>query len=252
MTIFLAYRDKVNTMNKIKVVALDLDGTITQHRSYMIPANRAALDRLREKYTLVMVGAGNAPRIFSQMEHYPIDIIGNYGMQFGVYNAETDSIDFRYDIHTDCDRESVSKRVEMLRLKYGFTEYAGDSVEFHDSGCVTFPLIGKAARIEDKLVFDPDRKKRLAIYDDVCRVFNDYTVFIGGSSSFDLVPAPYNKYYALDKYCRDHGLVHDEVVYVGDDCETGGGDRDVFISDIRCIRVDSYLNFEAIITKELL
>lgn len=32
-------------------------------------------------------------RIFNQLEGFPIDIIGNYGMQYGIYNAKTESID---------------------------------------------------------------------------------------------------------------------------------------------------------------
>ena len=36
--------------------------------------------------------------------------------------------------------------------------------------------------------------------------FSDYIVFIGGSSSFDMAPRPYNKYYALDLYCKENGL----------------------------------------------
>ena len=56
-------------------------------------------------------------------------------------------------------------------------------------------------------MFDPDRSKRRAIYNDVVSVFNDYNVFVGGSSSFDMAPRPYNKYYALDKYCKEKGIL---------------------------------------------
>ena len=51
------------------------------------------------------------------------------------------------------------------------------------------------------------------MYPAVKEAFPDYTVFIGGSSSFDFAPAPYNKYYALDRYCREKGLLHGEVLY---------------------------------------
>ena len=65
-------------------------------------------------------------------------------------------------------------------------------------------------------------------------------MFVGGSSSFDLAPLPYDKYYALDHYCLDKGLRHDELVYVGDDCGPGGNDEAVFRSDFSCIRVMDY------------
>lgn len=236
---------------KIKLIAFDLDGTLTQHKTPLGEDNRAVLAKLGEKYALVMAGAGMCRRIFAQMGGFPIDIIGNYGMQTAVYDRELRDIVITEDMHAECDRASVEKRVTALREKYGYTEFKGDNVEYHSSGCVTFPLLGTKAVQEDKLAFDPDRSKRRKIYEDVKSVFADYTVFVGGSSSFDMAPAPFNKYYALDKYCREHGYAHDEVVYVGDDYGTGGNDEAVYLSDFNFIKVDDYTKFgEAV--KELL
>ncbi len=237
--------------NKIKLIAFDLDGTLTQHKSPLSPENRAVLEKLSEKYKLIMVGAGMCNRIFEQMGHFPIDIIGNYGLQYAEYDATTDSLVVKEDNQLPCDRESCDKRVTMLREKYGFTEYKGDNVEYHSSGCVTFPILGTKADIEDKLAFDPDRSKRRAIYDDVKEVFSDYTVFVGGSSSFDMAPFPFNKYYALDKYCAERGIAHDEAVFVGDDYGPGGNDESVYLSDFNFITTDDYTKFPEIM-KELL
>ena len=71
----------------IRIVAFDLDGTLTQHKTHLEPFNRAVLDELARRYRLLMVGAGSCRRIFEQMDRYPIDIIGNYGMQYAVYDA---------------------------------------------------------------------------------------------------------------------------------------------------------------------
>ncbi len=226
--------------NKIKLVAFDLDGTLTQHRTPLSDENRAVLDRLSKKYKLLMAGAGMCMRIFGQMGEYPIDILGNYGMQYAEYNPETKQLEIKEDNVLSCDRESVEKRVTMLREKYGFTEFSGDNVEFHSSGCVTFPILGTKAKIEDKLSFDPDRKKRRAIYEEVKATFSEFTVFVGGSSSFDMAPAPYNNAYALKKYCEERGIAHDEVVYVGDDYGPGGNDESVYLSDFGYLTIDDY------------
>ena len=238
-------------VKKIKVIAMDLDGTLTQHKSHMVPENKAALDALSKKYKLIMVGAGQVRRIFDQMEQYPIDIIGNYGLQYAKYNADTKDIDIVRDLVFDCDKEAVDKKVTMFREKYGYTEFTGKNVEYHPSGCITFPILGTDAKQEDKLAFDPDRKKRRLIYDEVCRAFSDYCVFVGGSSSFDMAPKPYNKYYALDLYCKENGLSHDEVVFIGDDYGTGGNDESVYISDFPYLTIDDYMTFPDVV-KELL
>lgn len=227
-------------MKNIKAVAFDLDGTLTQHKTKLGDENRAVLDALSKKYKLLMVGAGACERIFRQMDCYPIDIIGNYGMQHYTYNISDGSLKKVYDETAPCDRESVERRVTMLRQQFGYTDFAGENVEFHASGCVTFPLLGTAANIEDKLSFDPDRKKRSVFYGDVKAAFPEYTVFIGGSSSFDMAPMPYNKYHALDRYCAENGLAHSDVVYVGDDYGPGGNDEAVYCSDFTFICVDDY------------
>ncbi len=228
---------------RIKVLAFDLDGTLTQHKTPLSPEHRAVLDRLSQKYKLLMVGAGMCRRIFTQMGNYPIDIAGNYGLQTAKYDAELQDIVIVEDNVLPCDRESVDRRVTALREKYGYTQYTGDNVEYHASGCVTFPLLGTKADPADKLAFDPDRSKRRAFYEDVKAAFPEYTVFVGGSSSFDMAPAPFNKYYALDKFCRENGYLHSEVAYVGDDYDLGGNDESVYLSDFPFVTIDDYRDF---------
>ena len=230
--------------SRIRLIAMDLDGTLTQHKQHMTPQCRATLEALAKRYKLIMVGAGQAYRIFNQMEHFPIDIIGNYGLQYAAYNAEKDDLDMIRDLKLpQGDREEIERKVTALREKHGFTQFAGDNVEYHPSGCLTFPILGTKAQQADKLAFDPDRSRRRAFYAEVCEAFSDYCVFVGGSSSFDMAPKPYNKYYALDLYCRENGLEHENVLFIGDDYGTGGNDESVYLSDIPFLCIDDYTTF---------
>lgn len=235
----------------VNVIAMDLDGTLTQHKTPLSKTQRDVLTALSKKYKLLMVGAGQVMRIFNQLEQFPVDIIGNYGMQYGKYNSETKNIDIIFDRTAPCDKETVTNRINFLREKYGFTQFRGETVEFHPSGCVTFPILGTKALQEDKLAFDPDRVKRRKIYDEVVEIFNDYCVFVGGSSSFDMAPKPYDKFYALDAYCKENNLLHENVVYIGDDYGLGGNDESVYKSDFPYITIDNYLDFPEKV-KELL
>lgn len=238
-------------MSQIKLIAMDLDGTLTQHKTPLSDEHTEILTKLSEKYKLLMAGAGMCRRIFEQMRRFPIDILGNYGMQYAEYDPDTKDIEIIFNEVRPIDRESVERRVTMLREKYGFTEFRGDNVEYHASGCITFPILGTKALQEDKLAFDPDRKKRRAIYEDVKSVFSDYTVFVGGSSSFDMAPFPFDKAYALGKYCDERGIKHSEVVYIGDDYGEGGNDESVYKADFNYFKIDDYRDFAKVV-KELL
>jgi hydroxymethylpyrimidine pyrophosphatase-like HAD family hydrolase len=242
---------EINAKN-IKLIAMDLDGTLTQHKEALLPSHRAVLDRLAERYRLLMVGAGQVRRIFHQLGQYPIDIIGNYGLQYAVYDKALGDIRIVEDISLpQGDRASIEERVTFLREKHGFTEFKGDSVEYHPSGCVTFAVLGTKADQADKLSFDPDRKKRRAFYAEVKALFPEYRVFIGGSSSFDMAPAPYDKRHALAKYCEQNGILPSEVLFIGDDYGEGGNDESVYLSDFNFLTIDDYRTFPEI-TKFLL
>lgn len=227
----------------IKLIAMDLDGTLTQHKSPLSDETRAALDTLSQKYKLLIVGAGDVMRIFNQLGKYPIDIIGNYGMQYGEYDKNSGELNIIIDVKESCNRSSIDERVSYFRRKYNYENYKGESVEYHTSGCITFPILGTSAEQEDKLSFDPDRKKRRKIYAEVEEKFPEYCVFVGGSSSFDMAPKPYNKYYALSLYCEKFGITHSEVVYIGDDYGEGGNDEAVYKSDFNYIMIDDYRDF---------
>jgi alpha-glucosidase len=224
-----------------RLICLDLDATLCQHRSPMPPENRAMLDKLCAKYKCIMVGAGNAPRIYRQMENYPIDIVANYGMQ------ESRMVNGKFTIvkqlSNQVDRAFFKEKTDYLRKKYGYTEFDGNSVEFHPSGMVTFGLLGSTAAAEQKVHFDPDRAKRRKMYPEVCEIFKDYSVYIGGSSSFDFAGKKHNKYDAVMDYAARHGYSRDEILFVGDDFDDGGGDSHVRIFGMDYIHIHDFRTF---------
>lgn len=225
-----------------KLVAFDLDGTLTQHRSKLESFNREVLDALSRRYKLIMVGAGGCERIYRQMNEYPIDIIGFYGMQESVMEGNTLKI-IRNEFYT-VDKDYFIEAMNKIREKYGYTDYVGDNVVFHDTGAVTLPLLGGGADISDKVAFDPDRKKRSVMYEYVCNLFKDFNVFIGGSSSFDIVKKQFNKYSALTEYMNEHGFIKDEVMFIGDDFGTGGNDEHIKAGGLNYTVVDNYKNLK--------
>ena len=108
---------------------------------------------------------------------------------------------------------------------------------------VTFGLLGTSPSAEHKVVFDPDRKKRRAMYPEVCEILKDFSVYIGGSTSFDFAGPQYNKYDATLAWAEDHGYTLDDIVFIGDDFADGGGDSHVRIKGMDHIVITDYRNF---------
>ena len=224
-----------------RVVAMDLDATLSQHRTPVPWRNLKALDELCRRYSCVMVGGGNAPRIYSQMCEFPIDIIGNYGMQVAtVTNGQFKIVKVSSNA---VDRAMFRRVTDKLREKYGYTKYFGEPLEFHASGMVTLALLGLNAPKEAKLAFDPDKKKRRAMYKDVCEAFPDNTVTIGGSTSFDILGKADNKYDATVRWAAERGFGPSDIVFIGDDFADGGGDSHARLGGLDRIVINDYRKF---------
>jgi hydroxymethylpyrimidine pyrophosphatase-like HAD family hydrolase len=87
------------------------------------------------------------------------------------------------------------------------------------------------------------------LYDEVCSLFPDHAVYIGGSSSFDFAPKQYNKYDAIMKYASEHGYTEEEILFIGDDFGDGGGDSHIRIKgNMDYIQVDDYRNLPELLS----
>lgn len=229
---------ELNWKQTKKLIVFDLDGTLTAPKQPLSAENRAVLDTLAKRYEVIMAGAGNCKRIFNQMGGYPITIVGNYGME------ESRMVDGEFRIvreeKTPADRKFFDRKCMELRKKYGYTSYKGDPLEYHESGMVTFGLLGTKADQADKLAFDPDKVRRREMFPEVKEVFKDYSVFIGGTTSFDITPKQYNKYDAVMRYAAEKGYVKDQILFVGDDFTDGGNDSQIRIYGMDYIRIDDY------------
>ncbi|MBO7684703.1 MAG: hypothetical protein J6T51_08270 [Kiritimatiellae bacterium] len=224
-----------------RVVAMDLDATLSQHKTQVPWRNLKALEELCRKYSCVMVGGGNAPQIYSQMCEFPIDIVGNYGMQ--VATATNGQLKVLACSSNAVDRAFFRRETDRLREKYGYAKYRGEPLEFHPSGMVTFALLGVDAQKDAKLAFDPDKKKRRAMYRDVCEAFPGHTVLIAGSTSFDILGRENNKYDAAVRWAAERGFAPSDIVFIGDDFADGGGDSHVRLGGLDRIVINDYRKF---------
>ena len=178
-----------------------------------------------------------------QLVVVPCEFLSLYADSAEERLVEPEHVDDDVPEHREILRAFFRRETDRLRRKYGYEEYSGEPLEFHDSGMVTFALLGLAAPKEAKLAFDPDRRKRRAMYKEVCEVFGDYSVYIGGSTSFDFAGKADNKYDAAVRWAAARGFGPDDIVFIGDDFADGGGDSHARLGGLDRIVINDYRNF---------
>jgi HAD superfamily hydrolase (TIGR01484 family) len=202
-----------------KALIFDLDGTLTEPRQEITEEMCRMLDSLQYKYILGILGAGSCKRIYNQIKRYSsIYIMGDYGLEFSriAYGHGLVSI---YREESFPKFFKTKKVFKLIRKKYGLTKYYGQEYDLHPTGIITFALLGTDAKIEDKIKFDPDKKRREQILPELQQLLPNNNVIIGGTSSFDILPKGIDKSYGIQKYLQYFDLQSKELLYFGDDFE---------------------------------
>jgi phosphomannomutase len=214
-----------------KALVFDLDGTLTEPRQSISSTMECRLEELRQKYQIIILGAGNCHRIYNQINHFDfIYIFGNYGLE--AYHTNYDGLHYVYRNRQTMNLSIISSAIKEIREKYQLTHFKGLSFELHPVGMVTFALLGTEAKIEDKLRFDPNKKLRYIILPDLQKLLPDNTIIIGGTSSFDILPKNFNKGYGIKMICEILHLDRKDIMYFGDAIKSNENDDGIQKSDI--------------------
>lgn len=142
--------------------------------------------------------------------------------------------------------EDVLKESEFKTMEGPF----GKIIEDRDSQ-ITFSALGQKAPLNLKQKYDPTHEKRNKIVKKLKESgkLSDFEIVIGGTTSIDVYPKPYNKGYcveAIRKYC---GVEKNNMVFIGDALYEGGNDSIMLKTGIECIPVSGPEDTKAVIRK---
>ena len=116
---------------------------------------------------------------------------------------------------------------------------------------VTYSGLGQKAPLEQKLKFDPDKKIRQKIVQELKKYLPNREIGIAGSTSIDVTRKGLDKAYWIRKLMEHLNLEPDEILFVGDALFAWGNDQPVKKTWIDTIQVASLEDTKKIILKLL-
>ncbi|MDD5318654.1 MAG: HAD-IIB family hydrolase, partial [Candidatus Pacebacteria bacterium] len=245
-----------------KIVAFDLDGTLTESKQ---PLSREMADLLSQLALQVKIGvisggsfdqfkkqflpAFSQPAIFSQFSLLPTS-----GDQQYEYAPATN--EWRLTSSQIFPTEIKVKVLEALKGldgpdKYDLpSEIFGEQIE--DRGTqITFSAMGQLAPVNKKILWDPDQSKRKKIVEDLETKLPEVTIAIGGATSIDFLPKGFNKAEGLKKMLAEFKFRPEDIIFVGDKVFPGGNDYSPREAGVETLSVNGPAETAALIKKWL-
>jgi len=216
------------------LIVFDLDGTLAESKSDVDPEMVQALSNLQDNYNEIAVISGCswgqmkkqfATKFSSFHNVSMLHLLPVSGAQYfittgneagwvkvseyklnprdkvKIFNAFDTAINKYTDIFV---KDTIISPAQSGK----FGDIAEDRV-----GQITFSMLGQNAPLDQKIKWDPDRKKRKFLVEKMKRYLPEFEVRIGGTTSIDVNKCGINKAFGIKKLCSKLSITDDNVTF---------------------------------------
>jgi phosphomannomutase len=257
-------------LNK-KIIAFDIDSTLTESKQKLRYDIAELLLRLMEKAKVAIISGGSFHQFekqiisslnevsailkTSEIEHAPpsslvapnalpvftnLLLLPTNGSKRYDYDMTKAEWKLTHLVHFPADlKEKVFQAFEQLIQSNEFnlpTETFGPALEDRVTE-ITFSALGQEAPVDQKQVWDPDQAKRQKIKAYLEAAVPEVNISIGGMTSIDIMPKGSNKATGLESLLEVLGMTKGDMLYVGDALFPGGNDYSVLEDGIETVKV---------------
>lgn len=239
-----------------KVIAFDLDGTLSASKSPITDDMSDLLDRLLEKYQVCVMSGGKFEQFETQflarLKADParlerLHIMPTCGTRY--YRFEEGKWTQKYaEDFTDLQKAKIIKALNEGIDHFGYREKKtwGDIIEDRGSQ-ITFSALGQdiVAHLGDKGVklkeeWDPTTEKKNKLRDYVAKLIPEFEVRVGGGTSIDITKPGIDKAYGITKLLNMLSISKEDILFVGDRLQVGGNDYPVKAMGIDCMEISQW------------
>ncbi len=229
-------------INDKKVIACDLDGTLTISKSALSPQMAGMISSILSHYHMAVVSGGS----FSQYQkQFLSGLTASEEQLQNLYLFPTNG-SACYIREGGAWKEAykepliASEKEQIISaLRRGIEESGvdlsnpyGEIIEDRDTQ-ITFSGKGQDAPIEIKQKWDPDGAKRRIIVDLIKKDIPEFEIRVNSVSSIDITRKGIDKAYAIEKIKQLLKVEDEDIVFIGDALYPGGND-----SAVKKTRVD--------------
>lgn len=222
---------------KYTTYIFDLDDTLAESKSAITSEMAEALCSLLKQAKVSIITGGLLEQITKQVvSHLPCsDNLHNLYLQptsgSSLYTWDSESSSWQEKYSNDLPEGSFERVQEVFeKIKEDYAEILDIPTELHgpqleDRGSqISFSALGQKAPSDLKKTWDPDRKKRLTVLDDIQKSLPDLEVRIGGTTTIDISQKGHDKAYGIEKFYKYTGENISGGLFTGDSIFPGGND----------------------------
>lgn len=245
-----------------KLIAFDLDDTLSITKSPIAPRMSELLMQLLEHYDVCVISGANVQQLQKQVtDHLPTEphhlerlhLMPTCGTRY--YRFDHDVNDWKMQYSNEPTPEQKQRAftvLEQVAKELGLWPDSPYGEVIEDRGSqVTLTAMGQDAPAEVKYAWDPTGEKKLAIRDAAAPLLPELEVRAAGTTSVDVTLKGIDKAYGMKQLIEHAYVTKDEILFIGDKLDEGGNDYPVKSVGIDTIAVtkweDTALVIEALV-----
>lgn len=229
-----------------KLLAFDVDGTLSQSRCKIDPEMVDIIKRLLKVKKVAIITGG----AFADIERQVLLEIGltnelNKNLTLlptnggGLWIFDGKWVEISAHKLKPEEKEKITKAIqEVVGIEASQPDVNGFGNKIQDRNSeITFSALGEHAPVELKRAWDPDFQKRIVLQGAFEQKLPDFEVKIGGTTSIDITPKGMDKAYGITKLMNYLKLTKEDILFFGDTVYENGNDYPVFLMDVDTVRV---------------
>jgi len=225
-------------LKNVKILAFDLDGTLTESKQKIKKDLLFILKKLSKKYLILIIGGGRLSQIRKQIGFSKNFIIGAVSGTIVFYKNK---ILFKEKDITKKQYEKIKKIIleELENFKFKPKKIWGKLIDFRKTQ-ITISFLGQKATLKEKIKFknlDKKFKIRRKFLKLIKKRLKNFNITLGGLTSLDITRYKNQKALCLKKIIKIFKINKDQILFFGNEIYPGGNDFSIKVAGFKIIKV---------------